>query len=116
MDKIENDNLRKLFSSFRLSSHNLEIEAGRFNGIDRANRLCKLCSQRVVENEYHFLLCCTKYSDIRNKFLGHQSWPTLNKFNSLMTSNRKPLLYKISKFLKEAFDIRRDALNDMSIV
>ena len=113
LDKLSSENLRKLLSCFRLGSHNLEIEAGRYNGVDRANRLCKLCSQNVVENEYHFLLCCTKYSNIRNKYLGHQSWPSLNKFNAFLTSDKKPVLYRLTKFLKEALDIRKNALNDI---
>ena len=89
------------------------IETGRFNGIDSSNRLCKLCNQHVVETEYHFLLCCTKYTEVRNKYLGHQSWPTLNKFNALLGSDKKSIMYKIAKFLKEAFDIRNNALNDL---
>ena len=57
LDILNTDILRKTFTCFRLSSHNLEIETGRYNGIDRSNRFCKLCSQHLVETEYHFLLC-----------------------------------------------------------
>ena len=116
LDKINKNSLRKLFSSFRLSSHNLEIETGRYNRIDRLNRLCKLCNQRVVETEYHFLLCCTKYTNFLYKYLGHQSWPSLNKFNSIIASKNKPLLFKTAKFIKEAFEIRKNALNDLIIL
>ena len=48
LDKCRNEKFRKSFSRLRLSSHSLEIETGRFNGIDRMNRLCKLCNQNVV--------------------------------------------------------------------
>ena len=116
LDKCKNEKFRKSFSRLRLSSHSLEIETGRYNGIDRMNRLCKLCNQNVVESEYHFLLCCTKYTDIRNKYLGHQSWPSLNKFNALMSTKNSKLLYKISKFIAEAFEIRTNALNDLIII
>jgi hypothetical protein len=47
--------------------------------------------------------------------LGHQSWPTLNKCNALLGSDKKSIMYKIAKFLKEAFDIRKTALNDLII-
>ena len=113
LDKSKNDTLRQSFSRLRLSSHSLEIETGRYNGVDRMNRLCKLCNQNLVETEYHFLLCCTQYRDIRIKYLGHQSWPTLNKFNSFMSTKNSNLLYKISKFVTEAFVIRTDALNNL---
>ena len=113
LDKSKNDKLRKSFSRLRLSSHSLEIETGRYNGVDRINRLCKLCNQNVVETEYHFLLCCTKYRDIRTKYLGHQSWPTINKFNALMSTKNSKLLYNISKFVMESFEIRTNALNNL---
>ena len=50
------------------------------------------------------------YTDIRTKYLGHQAWPTLNKFNALMSTKNCNLLYKISKHITEAFEIRTNAL------
>ena len=64
------------------------------------------------------MLCSTKCTDIRRpiKYLGRQSWPSLNKFNALMSTKNSQLLYKISKFIAEAFEIRTDALNDLIII
>ena len=107
---IMNDSLRKYFTRLRLSSHDLEIESGRYHGISRNDRVCKLCSQKVVESEYHFLLCCPKYYDLRRNFFRHSSWPTLQKFNSLMSTSRKTTLYNICKFIKEASAVRKNAL------
>lgn len=39
----------------RLSSHKLEIGAGRFSGAERDERLCKLYSQNLIESKYYFL-------------------------------------------------------------
>ena len=83
LNKLHNNDLRQLLARFRLSSHNLEIETGRYNRIDRDSRYCKLCNQNRIENEYHFLLCCPKYIEIRRKYLGSYHWPTVNKFNNL---------------------------------
>ena len=115
IDKFTNDSLRKHFSRLRLCSHSLEIEFGRFNGIDRENRLCKLCNQNTIESEYHFLLCCSKYNDIRIKYLGYISWPTIQKFNSYMSTKKRNNLIKISKFIKEAFAIRKTALENLTV-
>lgn len=68
--KVDSDSLRRYMTCFRLSSHKLEIELGRFRGVERNERLCKLCSQNVVESEYHFLLSCDKYTEIRKKVFG----------------------------------------------
>ena len=110
IDKIENDALRKQFSCLRLTSHCLEIEFGRFNGVDRQNRLCKLCQQNVIESEYHFIICCPRYSEIRRKYLGHISWPNVNKFINFMSTKSKKTLINLAKFIKEAFKIRKNTL------
>ena len=55
LKKIKTSNLRKLFTCMRLSSHQLEIEMGRYSDIDRKDRLCKFCNQNAIESEYHFI-------------------------------------------------------------
>lgn len=43
----------------RCSDHPLEVEKGRNRNIPRENRLCKLCLQKEIETEEHFLTKCT---------------------------------------------------------
>jgi hypothetical protein len=100
--KIQKNDLLKQFARFRLSSHHLEIKVGRFVGIDRDQRLCRFCNMNVVESEYHFLLCCDNYRHLRLKFIGHISWPTLNLFQTTMTSKKINKILGICKYLKEA--------------
>jgi hypothetical protein len=107
---ISNETTRKSLTRFRLSSHNLEIEQGRFNGIDRQNRLCKLCNQNVIESEYHFLLCCNKYDDLRRQYLGNIPWPNVHKFKQLMSTKNKFKLFKIAKFIDESMKCRNNYL------
>ena len=82
---IVNDELRKCLTQFRLSSHNLLIEVGRYSNEPRANRLCKF-NQNVVESKYHFLLCCPMYRYLRQKLIGSCSWPNENKCIKIMSS------------------------------
>jgi len=83
LNLISNYMIRKCLTCFRLGSHRLEIELDRITGIDREHR-CKLCNSNV-ETEYHVLICCPKYSNIRSKYL-HTSWPSINKFVLFMSS------------------------------
>ena len=46
--------LRILLSRFRLTSHNLEIEIGRYDNINRDYRFFKMCTQNLIESEFHF--------------------------------------------------------------
>jgi hypothetical protein len=56
---------RKCLSRFRVSSHNLQIEIGRYQNIPREERLCEICNSGEVENETHFLLFCKAYEHSR---------------------------------------------------
>ena len=111
LDSIANETLRKQISCIRLSSHNLEIEAGRYMGIDRNQRSCKLCNLNVVESEYHFIMCCPKFSEIRERYLGRLTWPSINKFVVVMSSTHKKKMNNLAKFIKEAYKIRTNALH-----
>ena len=45
------------------------IEKGRHLGLSQAERLCKLCNTNNIENEYHFLLACPTYRNLRKLYL-----------------------------------------------
>ena len=42
--------------------HNLAIERGRYENIDRSERICRYCNGNFVESEYHFLLVCVHFT------------------------------------------------------
>jgi tetratricopeptide (TPR) repeat protein len=112
---LKSECLRKNLSRFRLCSHNLEIETGRYNNTTRDNRLCRVCNQNAIESEYHFLLCCPKYADLRSKYLKNCSWPTLHRFDSIMSSKSKNKIINISKFLKDAMSLRVHTLQPETV-
>lgn len=60
--------LRYRQGQLRISSHPLAIETGRSCDIPRHHRLCRLCSLQEVEDEYHFLLRCPVYYEIRGRY------------------------------------------------
>ena len=56
------------FARFRSSCLPLEIDNGRKSGLLVEERICKFCEAKnlsIMEDEYHFLLCCPTYNDIR---------------------------------------------------
>ena len=79
LDYIINDNFRKSLTSFRISERNLEIEGGRYYNIPRNMRVCKLCNMQAVESEFHFLLTCPAYRQLRQQYVGTSSWATIEK-------------------------------------
>ena len=81
--------VQRQLTKYRLSAHNLEIERGRQNNIQREDRLCKLCERNYnkeeSENEFHFLLECPFYKDVRAKFNCMSFDKTLYNFRHLLT-------------------------------
>ena len=67
LNNIYVEKYRIALTKFRLSSHDLAIETGRYTNVERDLRYCEHCNQNVIENEYHFLLVCPKYRHLRVK-------------------------------------------------
>ncbi|XP_006822879.1 uncharacterized protein LOC102805817, partial [Saccoglossus kowalevskii] len=63
---IKNIDLRTSLAKFRLSDHALKIETGRHNCTPLSNRVCDMCNQDTIENEFHFMVECPKYSNRRS--------------------------------------------------
>ena len=63
-----NDEYRQKITRWRLSSHKLYIETGRYKTppIPRECRNCSICN--ITEDEYHALFVCFAYWNIRNKY------------------------------------------------
>ena len=85
---IDVDRYRIALSSFRCSAHKLLIEEGRYRNIERNLRtcICQFCNLNVIENEYHFLMVCSAYRNLRNSILPRYycSWPSKSKFIKLL--------------------------------
>ena len=98
---------RSIYARFRASSHNLAIERGRYENIDRNARVCKHCNHSV-ETEYHFLLVCPLYVDLRQQYIDSKFSinPNLDKFNSLMSCNNESIVKDTAQYLYYAFERR----------
>ena len=108
LDFISNRNIRTALSRFRLSSHDLAIESGRYDDTPRSDRLCKFCNLNVVENKYHFLLVCPLCIDIRRKYFNSYfcHWPTLMKIENLLSVKSKRKINNLAKYVYFASQLR----------
>jgi hypothetical protein len=64
---IGNFEHRRCLTKLRISAHRLHIETGRYQGIPPHQRLCEQCDSGEVEDEIHFLLCCSKFREERQQ-------------------------------------------------
>ena len=71
---------QKTLSSYIMSSHNLEIEKGRWSRTPKEERVCKQCTSGSVETLCHFLYQCDKFNHIRNRYTNFPTSPQLSNF------------------------------------
>ena len=72
LDILNVERYRKKFKlcKLRVSSHRLKIETGKWTKPNKTPidaRKCKMSN--VLVDEYHFILECVRYSDIRNAYI-----------------------------------------------
>ncbi len=99
--------LRQVLTKIRLSSHKLFVERGRWlkPKIDYEQRLCTVCDDRDIEDEYHILMKCEHYADLRIKFVKKYFYirPSMHKFQKLMTTTNRRELFRLMTFIKFVF-------------
>ena len=111
---IDNFSVRKVFTSFRISSHQLEIETGRYRSIPVTDRKCKICNSVEVEDEIHFMFHCTKYMAERENFVrfinsindNFSNLSDKDKLIWLMNNEDKDVIKVLSEYIYKCFKTR----------
>ena len=92
----------------------LEVEIGRYRNTPLYDRICTLCDQGVVEDEFHLLCLCNKYTSLRetlyekasDNYQEFNNLDDLDKFVYLVNNTQRPVI----KFLVDALSMRSRAL------
>ena len=74
----------------------------------------KCCTSNSIESEYHFLLVCPLYTDLRRKYLPRFCWSFINidKFKCLMGNDTERSYLKTGKFIYYAANRREEFLSN----
>ncbi len=56
---------RSLLAQIRFGILPLHIETGRFRSLNLEERTCKICYSQEIEDEFHFIISCNAYIEIR---------------------------------------------------
>jgi len=110
--------LVRSIAKLRTSTHSLAIETGRYTRprIPPENRLCKLCNRSAVEDEQHFILECSLYTDLREEMLRAYSeinpldnLPTnqLEVFRHILGAQNEAQLRALGTFISKSFTRRK---------
>jgi len=112
---MSNESQRKSLTRFRISAHRLAIERGRYTTppTPAEKRLCKYCTMQTVEDEYHFLMTCGNYDQLRSD-LTSKVLNSCEKFNLLteqdqfiyMMSAEEQISVYVAEYINDAFSKR----------
>ena len=102
---------RNYISRFRLSSHTLKIEQGRYTNDRKENRKCTLCDLNDIEDEFHFVLKCPFYSLLRKQYIKEYYYkkPSVFKMIQLFSVQNVTELCNLGKYLHLATKKRNEA-------
>ena len=108
---LESDLLRQSLTRLRTSSHRLEVEVGRWVKLERVpfeHRMCTTCN--LLEDEYHFVIECQRYNDIRRKYIRPSFYvrPNMFKFLELLQSTNVSIVKNLALFVYKAFKERNN--------
>ena len=100
---VKVEKFRFVLSRIRMSSHKLHIEAGRWHkpqSISLNERKCLNCNN--IEDEFHFILECTRYNEIRRKYIKKYFWrrPNIPKFIELMKTTNTSIIRNLASYVK----------------
>ena len=98
----------KEICKIRICAHKLNIESGRYRNIERSERICTLCNANVIEDEYHFIIECPQYKDLRCKYIKNYYYkhPSVYRFIQLLTTSNNKEFKNLGKYLVQANTIR----------
>ena len=106
-----NKRKRSLLAQTRLGILPLHIETGRYNNTPFDNRKCTICNTDVLEDEFHFIMSCPNYINLRTK-LFNEAKSICENFNDLSDDVKFTTLFKkchkpLATYINDAFYVRK---------
>ncbi len=74
----------------------LHIETGRSRNVKVEERVCRVCKNGDVENEFHFVCTCNAYTTLRNMM-----YDTINDVTFYNMTDRDKFVYLLKKHWKQ---------------
>lgn len=102
---------RVALSKLRLANHMLIIEHGRHTGLEIADRVCPLCklgNLDVLDDEYHFVMQCISFQELRERYLSqHIVNNDYINFIDIMSTEQVQIQQRLAAYVHHAFERRR---------
>ncbi len=112
LTSVHNVKYRSALIKFRLRNTHLRVETGSWNGptaVAYHLRTCQFCNKNQLEDEYHFVMSCPLYSEIRRSYIPkfYRTNQSMYKFINLMSTENTKILNRLATFVYKAFEKRQ---------
>lgn len=96
-----------LFFKMRTANHKLPVETGRWDGTERNDRKCLLCSLNDIGDEFHYICRCPYFDSDRKIYIKPYYFrrPNMHKFCQLMNCQSQIILTHLCKFVEKVFRV-----------
>ena len=89
---------------FRTTNHKLPVEVYSWSYFkkERNERICNLCNLEDIGDEYHYVMKCPIFDDLRKLYIPKYFTvnPSVYKFIELMKMEDKHTIFKMARFSK----------------
>ena len=96
--------LRTSMCRFRTRCHNLPVSYDRFKPCDASKKLCPLCDDDVLGDEYHYIFNCKYFQEERSQLIPKkylEKYPNFDKFVELFLDDNFETASKLAKFCRK---------------
>ena len=102
---LPNNFIRIAITKLRLGSHYFMIERGRWKKLELIDRQCIFCNE--IEDEYHIVMCCKRYNNLRKKYLPKTliDKPSMFKFVNFLNTKDIKSLKNLGLFIFNVFKL-----------
>ena len=112
LTSIKNLAARNIFIKIRLGVSQLQPHRLRYSqNVPYEERNCPFCDN-TIENEIHFMFVCSKYKDIREKYISAKYYrnPSLFRLSILFASENENVLKNVTLYVYKAFKLRQETI------
>ena len=93
----------------RTTNHRLPVELFSWDVLykPRSCRICTLCDLNDIGDEYHYVMICPAFRDLREIYIPkyYKNRPSVLKFTLLMSSDKKKVIFNLAKFAKVILEL-----------
>ena len=91
----------------------LKVESGRHTNTPINERKCEFCMNNDIWDEFHFVILCPLYNDLRKTSINnfYYTRPSVHNLTLLLNNANRKVLINLALYCKYALKLRLESMN-----